>query len=329
MSEEAVFKPSLPLLAVGGAENPSAPLLPLLLTIEGCATQEEMNANVTATMARGYTRINEFLSTCSGTCSIVGSGPTIKETYKELKGEVIAINSATRFLLENGVVPRWAMIWDASPLCESFAIPHPDITYLVGARCHPSVFEKLSACKVVVWHAGGDHNIADFLAEHNILEPMINGGSAGVTRAMYLACALGYRDLHLFGADSSYAEDGNTHVAGSLVPEKDMRVWIGNGPLSRAFRTTPEWCAQLEEYKLIYPLFKSIGLTMEVYGESMMGHMHSLLKVKHQNDPVVPHEFRKMEYKPAEDGEVQFVDALVAKVESPQPTQGDVNGNAG
>ena len=75
MEEEAVFKPSLPLLAVGGAENPSAPLLPLLLTMESCATEQEMNSNVAATIARGYTRINEHLSTCSGTVSIVGADP--------------------------------------------------------------------------------------------------------------------------------------------------------------------------------------------------------------------------------------------------------------
>ena len=295
MEEEAVFKPSLPLLAVGGAENPSAPLLPLLLTMESCATEQEMNSNVAATIARGYTRINEHLSTCSGTVSIVGAGPSIKTTYQELTGEVLAINSSIGYLLQQGIVPKWGMIWDASELCKNFATPHPEVTYLVGARCHPTVFDNLSGCKVVAWHAGGDHNIAEYLAQNNIDEPMVNGGSAGVTRALYLAVALGYREIHLFGADSCYSDEGDTHISGSLVPEKDMKVWIGNGAGNKCFRTTPEWCAQIEEYKAIYPLFRSIGIRIEVHGEGMLPHMHQLLVVKHQNDPITPMAFAKLE----------------------------------
>lgn len=310
MSQEAVFKPSLPLLAVSGAENPSAPLLPLLLQMEGCATLEEMNSNVTATIDRGYTRINEYLSSCSGSVSIVGAGPSIKKTYTELTGDVLAVNSAIGFLLEKGIVPKWGMIWDASPLCEKFAVPHPEVTYLIGARCHPSVFERLKDSKVIAWHAGGDHNIAEFLKEKNIYEPMINGGSAGVTRAMYLACALGYRDYHIFGADSSYAENGDTHVNGSLVPEKDMQIWVGNGPLNRKFRTTPEWCAQIEEYKAIYPLFKYIGITMKVYGEGMLQHMHTLLEEKHKDMVISPMKFEKLEYIPVPGEEVKFTNVM-------------------
>src|SRR3990167_8700403 len=124
MDSEATFKPSLPLLATGG-ENP---LVPLLLSMEGCATEEEMNSNVQATIERGYVRINEYLDTCSGDVSIVGAGPSIRKTYTELKGDVFSCNSALGFLLEQGIVPRWQMLWDAHPLVATFAIPHPEVT---------------------------------------------------------------------------------------------------------------------------------------------------------------------------------------------------------
>ena len=106
-----------------------------------------------------------------------------------------------------------------------FAVPHPDITYLVASRCHPDVFKRLEGCKIIVWHAGGDHNINDLLCERKLNEPMVNGGSAGVTRAMFLVNCLGYTDQHIFGADSSYTGD-DTHIRGSLVPEKDLMVSI-------------------------------------------------------------------------------------------------------
>ena len=256
-------------------------LIPLKLYMEGCATAEEMNANVTATLARGYTPINGFLDSQLGKeCSIVGAAPSINETYTQLKGDVFSCNSALGFLLSKGVVPRYQMMWDAHPLVATFAIPHPEVTYLVAARCHPSVFERLKDCKVIVWYAAGDHNIAELMVEKDIQEPTINGGSAAVTRGMYLAFALGYRTFHVFGADSSYSEDGKTHINGSVVPEKDIQIWVGNEiGKKKKFRTTPEWCAQLEEFKVIYQHFHNYcGARIEVYGEGMLPHVARIME---------------------------------------------------
>ncbi len=267
-------------------------LIPLLLYMEGCATEQEMNANVSATIERGYTPINGYLDQFRGEVSICGAGPSIKETCKQIRGDILAINSAIGFLLGQGITPKFGMIWDAAEICENFAIPHPDTTYLVGARCHPKVFERLKGCKIIVWHAGGDHNIAEFLAARHIDEPMVNGGSAGVTRAMYLSVALGYRKLNIYGADSSYSDSGETHVTGSLVQEKDFHIWINNDENAKRFRTTPEWCAQIEEYKIIYSQFSAWGIDVEVYGDGMLQHMHSILKrrrelgITHQSQPL-------------------------------------------
>jgi hypothetical protein len=242
--------------------------------MEGCATQEEMNGNVLATMKRGYTPINSYLDAYRGTLSICGAGPSLQNSIKELTGDVMACNSALLALLNHGIVPKFAMMWDAHELVANFAIPHPDVLYLVGARCHPKVFDRLKDCKVVCWHAGGDHNIKEFMEEHSIVEPMINGGSAAVTRSLYLGFALGYRTFHVHGGDSSYSDDGKTHIYGSVVPEKDMEVWIGNSDGKKKFRTTPEWCAQVEEYKAILPYFNHLGATIEAHGEGMLPHVH-------------------------------------------------------
>jgi hypothetical protein len=135
---------------------------------------------------------------------------------------------------------------------------------------------------VIVWHAGGDHNIYEIMkAREEICEPLVNGGSAGITRGMYLVSAIGYRDIHIFGGDSSYSEAGETHVRGSLVPEKDLMVSIGNNP-PIWFRTTPEWCAQVNEYRSIYALFTHQGYaTLSVYGAgTMLKCMHDILEAK-------------------------------------------------
>ena len=45
---------------------PEEEIIPLKLHMTSCATQEEMNANVDATIKRGYTRLNEYLGSQTG-----------------------------------------------------------------------------------------------------------------------------------------------------------------------------------------------------------------------------------------------------------------------
>lgn len=278
--------------------------VPLGLSMTSCITEQEMHANFHATLERGFTPINEYLGAFTGPCSIVGAGPTIKETHKELVGDVIAINSTISYLLDQGIVPKFGLLWDGTEVVEKFARPHPDIIYLVASRCHPKVFERLKDCKVVVWHAAGDHNILDVMTEPEtqrkmkIPQPLICGGSAGVTRTIYVASILGYTDMHLFGADSCYSNEGATHVNGSVVPEKDILVALGNGDVgvpSIWFRTTPEWCAQVNEYRAIYALTITKALasltqgpphvnpiTLHVHGDSLFKIMHDRLVMKRE-----------------------------------------------
>lgn len=263
------------------------PLFHLALSMEGCFTEVQMNSNFFATLDRGYTPINGYLDLYQGACSIVGAGPSIEKSYKDLKGDVLAINSAIGYLLEKGVVPKFAMIWDCDPVCEQFAVPHPEIIYLIASRVHPKVFERLKDCKIVVWHAAGDLNIIELMnkpeviSKQQIHEPLINGGTAGVTRAIYVAYSLGYREINIFGGDSSYSGD-KTHIIKSLVPEKDIIISIGNSPPTY-FRTTPEWCSQVQEYRFIYMVMScGCGVEMKVFGEGMLKTMHDLLSAKRE-----------------------------------------------
>ena len=263
------------------------PLVPLALDMCSCFTQEEIHKNFYATLERGYKPIMElFGKHLNQTCSIVGSGPSIKRSYTELTGDVFSVNSAIWFLLEKGIVPKYQMIWDAHEVCAKYAVPHPDVIYLIASRCHPSVFEKLKDCNVYVWHAGGDHDIIDVLELPDVqkkmggVEPLINGGSAGVTRGLFVVNALGYNNIHFFGGDSSYEGD-ETHIMGSLMKEKDMMCSMGDGTEgcpATWFRTTPEWVQQVNEYRVMYGMFAiKKGVKMEVHGGGMLGETHRRL----------------------------------------------------
>lgn len=259
-------------------------LMRLALDINSCFTSDEVRRNFTATVGRGYQPLNGLLNKERGTCSVVGSAPSIEKTHKELRGDCIAINSALPYLLDKGIVPKYAMMWDAHELVEKFAQPHPQVTYLLASRCHPKVFERLQECAQYVWHAAGDHQIFEWTRDE-APEPypvLINGGTAGVTRGIYLANVLGYKEIHIYGADSSYSEDGATHIRGSVVNEKDTVVSLGCAP-PLFFRTTPEWCQQVNEYKVIYALFAKMGVPLEVHGDGLLPTLHQILKAQKEH----------------------------------------------
>ncbi len=208
----------------------------------------------------------------SGAVSVVGSGPSLKENWnriEEVGGDIIACNASCQFLLERGVVPKYMMCFDADPLMLEFLTPHPDIIYLIASRCPPKAFDILEGCKVVCWHAAGDLNIQELLEKYNRLEPMIAGGSAAITRAMVMAHPMGYREVHLWGADSSFV-NGNTHIRKSTTVERDIHILCNN----RAFRTAPWMAQQAEDFKILAPTLRAeYGVRLVVHGDGLIPHL--------------------------------------------------------
>lgn len=251
-------------------------LQPIQFATECCASSEEIFANIAATIKRGYEGLSGYLNGTHRVMSIVGAGASLADTYDDLRGHVLAVNSAHGFLLDKGIVPQLAMFWDASPLIWEFAVPHAETIFLVNARCHPYVFERLKNCRVVVWFADGDHNIREWLQERGINEPLIKGGSAGVTRAMFLSFALGYRELHVYGADSSL-DGARTHVQGSIVPEEELRVYLNADGSGQSFATTPWLAVQALEHSRIVPMFKGLGASIDVHGAGLLPHVHRMV----------------------------------------------------
>lgn len=251
-----------------GHQVPGGPIVPLVLKMDVCETLENIERNLRSALGRDYVRLNEFLGSKSGPASIVGFGPSLKDTYNDLVGDVMACNGAHDFLIEKGIVPKYAMLFDAAEVMNKFLTPHPEVTYFIASRCHPSIFEMLKGFKVVVWHVKGDEGIDELLDEYNKPEPMVHGGSAAVTRGMFLLRALGYTTLHLFGADSSY-EGEFTHVKKSIVEEQEFMVYCDH----KWWKTTPWLCGQVEDLKILAPEMKESGIDLVVHGTGLLPHV--------------------------------------------------------
>lgn len=143
----------------------------------------------------------------------VGAGPSVRNHLQELRdfpGEVWAINGAHNFLIENGVNVSGCVLLDPeAQLVEYLKKPNASVTYYVASVCHPEVFSALDGFDVRVWHAWLEESMPPSGSY------AVPGASTCLTRAPFLAHMLGYRDIRIFGADSSYEEV--THCYGDSI----------------------------------------------------------------------------------------------------------------
>jgi len=245
--------------------------LPLKIHSALANTDEDIARNIEHALGLDYIPFNDLMDTKSGAVAIVGSGPSLKANWRQLKkfpGDIMACNAACQFLLERDVIPKYMMCFDADPLMLEFVTPHPEVTYLLASRCPPESFDLLKGQRIVCWHAAGDTHIQDLLEKRGKMEPMVIGGSAAVTRAMILSVPIGYREIHLYGADSSF-HNGDTHIRKSTTVERRMQILCNK----RVFECAPWMAQQAEDFKFLAPMMTNQGVTLHVHGDGLIPHL--------------------------------------------------------
>ena len=234
-------------------------------------TADDIARNIEHALGLDYIPFFDLHGTKSGAVAVVGSGPSLKSNWQELKtfkGDIIACNAACQFLLEKGITPQYMFCFDADPLVLEFFTPHKDITYLLASRVVPKAFEILKGCRIVLWHANGDERIQEILEAKGVNEPMVAGGSAAVTRALVLAMPMGYKEIHVYGGDSSFASS-ETHIRQSTTVEKRMAIKCSG----RVFECAPWMTLQVEDLKNLAPLIKFVGVKMFFHGDGLLQHV--------------------------------------------------------
>ena len=263
-------------IGVERQHDPALGWLPLQVQGQLANTADDILRNIESALDLDYIPFNELLGKKSGAVAVVGSGPSLKTNWQELKdfkGEIIACNAACQFLLEKGITPTYMFCFDADKLAiEFFTNPNKEVTYLIASRVVPEAFKLIEGCKIVLWHAAGDERIQEILEEHQRNEPMVLGGSAAVTRAMFVSISMGYTEVHVYGGDSSFAK-GDTHIRQSTTVERRMAIRC-NG---RVFEVAPWMTVQVEDLKKLVPLIKYCKTKMFFHGDGLLQRVASEL----------------------------------------------------
>lgn len=197
---------------------------------------------------------------------IVGSGLSTVPLLGEIKARaatcaVMALKGAHDWLIDNGVVPTYAVASDPQESRhDCFKNLNDDTIYLLASQMHPATWPYMRGRKVVMWHSeqGADHK--DREGWKGV--PLVFGGSTTGLRGITLAYLLGFRSLELYGIDSC-VQDGIYKLDGTPLREADAEIDVFVG--ERKFRTSLSMVPQVTQLRDVLALLP--GIKVEAHGD--------------------------------------------------------------
>jgi len=202
--------------------------------------------------------------------AIVGFGPSLKQTWKQIKKfkYVITCSGAHKFLLDKGVVPfAHCEVDPRAHKIELLGDPHPDVIYYPASTCHPKYIQHLKShnAQIQLWHVFAQDNESEQVLPRG--EWAITGGCDIGMRAMTIARFIGFTDLHIFGMDGCFSED-QSHAADhpNRPPGYAETEYEG-----KKYKTTP---ALLEAARQVFhELNQMPDVTAKFYGQGLIQEM--------------------------------------------------------
>ena len=199
--------------------------------------------------------------------SIVCYGPSLEDTWKQIRRPMMTVSGAHDFMVDRGIVPDFHV--DCDPRAHKAQMlkkPQKETKYLMASVCHPDFWAVLKGQNVKVWHLvnGDDLETVAWVAQHHPegMESLIGGGSSVGMRAMNVSAALGFRRFDIYGMDCSFTK--NRH-AGAHTGKEQTKILVRVG--LRTFQTTQQMLhAAIEMEKFL----ETQDAEVVFYGDGLM-----------------------------------------------------------
>jgi SAM-dependent methyltransferase len=202
------------------------------------------------------------------TAVLCGSGPSLADHLgvireRQAAGQtVFALNGAARFLADNGILPDYQVIIDAREATADLV--GPALNHLFASQVHPECFRR--APDAQLWHlevGNIENEFPDYPNDYCLI-----GGAASVgNTATCLAFAMGYRNLQLYGYDSSHRNDKGHAFAQPMNDGDPCCVVKFDGKEYTASLTMK---LQAEKFQETAAALKASGCTIEVHGDGLL-----------------------------------------------------------
>lgn len=248
--------------------NPGASQ-PLVLPVQViCNTPEEiLESNIRINSRRP----GEWLATLperAGEVLLCGSGPSIASELDAIRqrvasgATVVALNGACAFLNANGIRPDYQVILDAQK--ETANLVGEAGEHLFASQCHPDTFDRAPGARC--WHLQIE-GIDDWLPEYPRPFALVGAASSVGTTALIVAFALGFRDIHCFGYDSSNKGE-TSHAFHQAMNDGEPMCSVTFG--GKHYRCSLTMKLQAERFPETARLLEREGCRIAVHGYGLL-----------------------------------------------------------
>ncbi len=203
-----------------------------------------------------------------GIAILCGSGPSLVDCLSEIKkkqqagGKVFAMNGAARFLNDCGIWPDYQVIIDPRP--ETADLVGPAKEHLFGSQVSPETFARMPTARL--WHLQVE-NIDSLLPEYNRSYCLIGGAASVGNTATCLVYAMGYRNLQIYGYDSSHKDDKG-HAFHQALNDGDPCCVVNFA--GKEYTCSLTMKLQAEKFQTTSRILKSYGCHIEVHGSGLL-----------------------------------------------------------
>lgn len=251
--------------------NPGA-TQPLVLPIHLiCNTSDEEiygNIRKNSNLEKKWIRVEDEHD---GIAILCGSGPSLADFIDDIKnkqeagGKVFAMNGSASFLSKQGITPDYQVMIDARE--QTAELIGPAKEHLFASQVHPKCFELVPDAKL--WHLQVG-NIENEFPDYGDDYCLIGGAASVGNTATCLAYAMGYRNLQIYGYDSSH-RDNKGHAFHQKMNDGDPTCSVTfNG---KDFIASLTMKLQAERFQETSEALISAGCKMELYGDGLLPEM--------------------------------------------------------
>jgi hypothetical protein len=219
---------------------------------------------------------------------VVGGGPSAADHVEDIrehqaKGwKLTAINGAHDWLLAHDICPDACVLMDSTETVSTFVKrPHVGCTYYLASQCHPSMFEKLGAAEVVMWHAHLDEASNREIEAFDPDATILAGANTAGLHAIAIEYMNGVRKLRVYGLDSSHRPSGDHAYDNSQqTPTSEIEFFFEG----ERFLSTGTWAAQAEMFCRFWPRYFQLGMRIDVIGDGLLPAMARAVQQKFMSE---------------------------------------------
>lgn len=254
-----------------GAEHPL--ILPVNVV---CNTSDEaLNENIRVNTRR-LNRVILNIPAHGRVAVLCGSGPSLADQLHEIKrhrnegASIFAMNGAAGYLAANGILPDYQVIIDARE--ETAQLVGPAKEHLFASQVHPACFDN--APDAMVWNLQIE-GIDDLMPDGYPAHVQVGGAASVGNTATCLAYAMGYRNLQIYGYDSSHRH-GKGHAFHQKMNDGDPCAFVTF--CGQDYLVSLTMKLQAEKFQETARNLKQLGVQIEVHGDGLLPAMYNTPK---------------------------------------------------